>query len=60
MLQANKLAPEAIQDNMELLLECLPLRIQWQPVAQLTKLGGTLKLMQLIAVAAEWTAFSSK
>jgi len=49
-----------IQDNVELLLECLPLRMQWLPVAQLTRLGGISILMQLIAMAAEWNAFSAK
>ncbi|KAI0224040.1 DDB1- and CUL4-associated factor 1 [Lamellibrachia satsuma] len=58
--KACKLAPEVIQDNVELLLECLPLRMQWLPVAQLTRLGGITKLMQLIAMAAEWNAFSAK
>ncbi|XP_046327233.1 DDB1- and CUL4-associated factor 1-like isoform X2 [Haliotis rufescens] len=49
-----KLTPEVIQDNMELLMELLPLRTHWVPEATFHRLGGIQLLIQLVAMAPDW------
>ena len=49
-----------IQGNTELLLECLPMRMKWDAVSAFNKLGGVTILLQLVAMAAEWGAYTGK
>ena len=58
--QACKFPAEVIQDNIELLLECMPYKMRWEPVSQFIKLGGITLLLQLVAMAAEWNAYTGK
>jgi HIV-1 Vpr-binding protein len=59
-LQATKFPPEVIQDNIELLLECLPNRMSWRPVSDFMRLGGIQLLMQLVAMATDWITYTGK
>jgi len=59
-LQAAKQTQEVIQDNVELLLECFPLRMRWEPVTQFLQLGGLQLLMKLIAMATSWGTYTGK
>ena len=58
--QASKFPPEVIQNNVELLLECLPYRMKWEPFSRFFKLGGISMLLQLVAIAAEWRPYPGK
>ncbi|ELU17976.1 hypothetical protein CAPTEDRAFT_202659, partial [Capitella teleta] len=58
--KASTFPPEVIEDSIELLLECLPYRIKWNPVHQFLQLGGPKLLLQLVAMAAEWSAYVGK
>jgi len=49
-----------IQDNIELLLECLPHRIIWKPVTEFLKLNGVHLLIQLVNMGAEWNTYVGK
>ncbi len=60
VFQAGKNPPEVVQDNIELLLECLPLRMRWDAISQFNKLGGISLLLQLVAMAADWTPYTGK
>ena len=51
---------EVVQDNMELLLEALPLRARWEAVASLQSLGGITLLLQLVSMAGMWNAYVGK
>ena len=51
---------DVIEENLELLLECMPLRMRWEPVANIVKLGGVKLLMRLVAMAADWNNYSGK
>lgn len=50
----SKSTPEEVQQNVETLLELMPLRGHWAPVDQLLKLGGITLLLKIIAFAYEW------
>ena len=58
--QAMKLSQEAIQENIELLKELMPVRQQWAPEALFNKLGGVQLLSQLIAMSPEWSNYTGK
>ena len=58
--KASKFPPEVIRDNIDLLLECSPLRMRWDPVSDFIRLGGIHMLLQLVAMAAEWSAYTGK
>ena len=60
VLQAAKYTPEVFTEYMELMLECLPMRVHWKPVADFLKLDGVTLLLQLIAMAAEWHNYTGK
>jgi len=60
IFQATKFAPEVVQENVELLLECLPQRHNWRPVANFMRLGGIQLLMELVSMAIEWTSYTGK
>ncbi|KAL3852286.1 hypothetical protein ACJMK2_015948 [Sinanodonta woodiana] len=55
-----QLTPEIIQENIELMMEVLPLRLHWQPEATFHKLGGIPLLVQLIAMTAEWNNYTGR
>lgn len=52
--KACKSSPEEIQQQVETLLQNMPLRGHWGPVDQLLKLGGITLLLKIIAFAYEW------
>ena len=58
--QSSKFSEEVIQDNMELLLEYLSPRAKWEPVNKFLRLGGATLLLQLVAMASEWNAYTGK
>ena len=58
--QASQYPVDVIQDNIELLLEYLPLRAKWEPVSKLLRLGGATLLLQLVAMASDWNAYTGK
>lgn len=45
---------ETIQENIELILEFMPVRMKWDPVDEFLKLGGVTLLLKLIAMSYEW------
>jgi len=60
IFQATKFSPEVIQENVELLLECLPQRHNWRPVSNFMRLGGIHLLMELVSMAVDWTTYTGK
>ena len=58
--QATKYSVEVVQDNIELLLEALPLRARWESVASFQALGGISLLLQLVSMASLWNAYAGK
>lgn len=60
MFQAAKFSPEVVQENVELLLECLPQRHNWRPVSNFMRLGGIQLLMELVSLAVDWTSYTGK
>ncbi|XP_076304060.1 lisH and WD40 domain-containing protein mahjong isoform X1 [Tachypleus tridentatus] len=52
--KAARYSSEAIQENIDTLMELMPLRMRWQPVDELLRLGGVPLLLQLIAMSYEW------
>ncbi|XP_022253323.1 DDB1- and CUL4-associated factor 1-like [Limulus polyphemus] len=52
--KAARFSSEAIQENIDALMELMPLRMRWQPVDELLRLGGIPLLLQLIAMSYEW------
>jgi len=60
LLQAAKFSPEVIQENVELLLECLPQRHNWRPVSNFMRLSGIQLLMELVSMAVDWTSYTGK
>ena len=52
-LKSLKLSPEVVQENIEIMMELLPLRLHWEPEATFYKLGGIGLLCQLIGVVQE-------
>jgi len=60
VFQATKFSPEVIQENVELLLECLPQRHNWRPVSNFMRLGGIHLLMELVSMAVDWTTYTGK
>ncbi|CAH1785027.1 unnamed protein product [Owenia fusiformis] len=58
--KAAKFSSQTVQDNIELLLDNLPVRAHWKPVDDLLKLGGVKLLVQLIALTPEWNAYTGK
>lgn len=59
-MQPQKLTPPIIAENIELLMELLPVRLLWQPEATFHKLGGLMLLVQLVAMAPEWANYQGK
>ncbi|KAK3101991.1 hypothetical protein FSP39_007955 [Pinctada imbricata] len=55
-----KLNPEIVQENIEIMMELLPLRLHWEPEATFHKLGGISLLCQLIGMAPEWNSYPGK
>ena len=49
-----------IHENMELLLDYLSSRGKWDPVTKFLKLGGATLLLQLVAMATDWNAYTGK
>ena len=60
MYQAMKLSPELVSENMELLLDMMPLRQQWTPEATFHRLGGLPLLTQLVALSCDWGNYTGK
>ena len=60
LLQPLKLSPEVIQENVELMMELLPIRQQWTPEAVFNKLGGMQLLCQLLALSSDWSNYTGK
>lgn len=52
--KATRFSSEAVLENVETLLELIPLRVKWEPVDELIKLGGVPLLLQLVAMSYEW------
>ena len=55
-----KLSSQVVTENIELLMELLPLRTQWIPEYTFHKLGGITLLVQLIAMAPGWSNYPGK
>nr|KAG5696452.1 hypothetical protein BaRGS_020989 [Batillaria attramentaria] len=55
-----KLTPPVVAENIELLMELLPVRSLWRPEATFHKLGGLPLLIQLVAMAPEWANYPGK
>ncbi|XP_069101399.1 DDB1- and CUL4-associated factor 1-like isoform X2 [Argopecten irradians] len=58
--KAIKLSPELVQENVELMMELMPVRAHWGPEATFHKLGGIQLLSQLIAMAPSWNNYPGK
>ncbi|XP_062610768.1 DDB1- and CUL4-associated factor 1-like [Saccostrea cucullata] len=58
--KALKLTPEIVQENVEIMMELMPVRIHWTPEITCHKLGGIKLLCQLIALAPNWNSFTGK
>ncbi|XP_060078486.1 DDB1- and CUL4-associated factor 1-like [Ylistrum balloti] len=58
--KAIKLSPELVQENVELMMELMPVRAHWAPEATFHKLGGIQLLSQLIAMAPSWNNYPGK
>lgn len=58
--KAAKFPPEVIQDNIELLLECLPTRNSYKPVNDFLKLGGVELLIRLLSMSTEANQYNGK
>lgn len=58
--QALKLTQEIVQDNIEIMMELMPIRVHWGPESTCHKLGGIKLLCQLIALAPTWNHFTGK
>lgn len=52
--KAARYSNEAVQENIETLLELMPLRMHWKPVDELQKLDGISLLLKLIGMSYEW------
>lgn len=52
--KAARFSPDVIREHVEMLLELMPIRINWKPVDELIKLAGVKLLIQLIAVSFDW------
>lgn len=52
--KATRYSVETVLENIETLLELMPLRVKWEPVDELLKLGGVPLLLQLVAMSYEW------
>lgn len=55
-----KLSSQVVMENIELLMELLPVRTQWLPEYTFHKLGGITLLVQLIAMAPGWSNYPGK
>lgn len=58
--QAIKMSAEHVQENIELLMELMPVRQQWHPEATFHKLGGITLLTQLVAMSPDWGNYTGK
>nr|XP_022300005.1 DDB1- and CUL4-associated factor 1-like isoform X2 [Crassostrea virginica] len=58
--KALKLTQEIVQDNIEIMMELMPIRVHWGPESTCHKLGGIKLLCQLIALAPTWNHFTGK
>ena len=55
-----KISPELVQENIEFMMEMMPVRQQWQPEATFIKLGGITLLTQLLGMSPEWSSYTGK
>lgn len=58
--KALKLTPELVQENIEIMMELMPIRVHWAPEITCHKLGGIKLMCQLIALAPTWNHFTGK
>lgn len=55
-----KITPDLLQDNIEMMMELMPVRQQWQPEATFYKLGGISLLSQLLGMSPDWNNYTGK
>ncbi|XP_055999036.1 DDB1- and CUL4-associated factor 1-like isoform X3 [Ostrea edulis] len=58
--KALTLTPVIVQENIEIMMELMPARVNWAPEVTFHKLGGIKLLCQLIALAPGWNGFTGK
>ncbi|KAJ8302050.1 hypothetical protein KUTeg_021037 [Tegillarca granosa] len=58
--KAIKLTPEVIQENIELIMDLMPVTFKWAPESTFHNLGGIGLICQLVAMAPEWNNYSGK
>lgn len=55
-----KVSSEVVQDNIELMMDLVPVRLHWDPEILFHKLGGVVLLTKLIALMPSWSSYTGK
>ncbi|XP_076077249.1 DDB1- and CUL4-associated factor 1-like [Mytilus galloprovincialis] len=55
-----KVSGEVVQDNIELMMDLMPVRLHWDPELLFHKLGGVVLLTKLLALIPSWSNYTGK